>query len=187
MLRVAGSLFRRSSGISSIHEPNVVGRKSRPDHRRGQGDRQGNRRWTFARAGADVALVSRTAGDVEAVSAELRGVGRRALACPADVNDIAALPSVVERVVAELGGLDILVNCAGGGYHWHSFDDTSVEMVEEQFHFTVTSVFALTKAAVPHLLAASRRFHHQHRIGDYRQGKSGTSRLRDGRKRRWCS
>ncbi len=107
---------------------------------------------TFAGAGADVALVSRTASDVEAVAAELRGAGRRALSCPADVNDLAAFPPVVERVVAEFGGLDILVNCAGGGYHWHSFDDTTIEMVEEQFHFTVTSVYALTKVAVPHLL-----------------------------------
>lgn len=107
---------------------------------------------SFSRAGADVALVARTAGDVEAVAAELRDGGRRALACPTDVNDIAVLPNVVDQVVGELGGLDILVNCAGGGYHWHSFEDTTVEMVEAQFRFTVTSVFALTKAAVPFLL-----------------------------------
>ena len=44
------------------------------------------------------------------------------------------------------------MNCAGGGYHWYSFDDTSLEIIEEQFRFTVTSVYALVKAAAPHLL-----------------------------------
>ena len=106
----------------------------------------------FAAAGADVALVSRTASDVEAVAAELQAAGRRALACRADVGDLAVLPAVVDETVRELGGLDVLVNCAGGGYHWHSFDDTSLELVEEQFRFTVMSVYALVKAAVPHLL-----------------------------------
>jgi len=106
----------------------------------------------FAQAGADLALVSRTAADVEAVAAELRDAGRRAVACPADVNDLSTLPGVVDKAVTELGGIDILVNCAGGGYHWHAFDDTTVEMVEDVFHFTVSSVFALTKACVPHML-----------------------------------
>ena len=71
----------------------------------------------FAAAGADVALVARTAADVEAVAEELRAGGRRALACPADVNDFAGLTGVVDRAVSELGGLDVVVNCAGGGYH----------------------------------------------------------------------
>jgi 7-alpha-hydroxysteroid dehydrogenase len=106
----------------------------------------------FAAAGADVALVSRTAGDLEAVAAELQTAGRRALAFPADVSDLASLPAVVEQTVRDLDGLDVLVNCAGGGYHWHSFDDTSLEIVEEQFRFTVMSVYALVKAAAPHLL-----------------------------------
>jgi 7-alpha-hydroxysteroid dehydrogenase len=106
----------------------------------------------FAKAGADVALVARTKTDVEAVAGELHDEGHRAIACPADVTNLGELSSVVEKVTAELGGLDTLVNCAGGGYHWHSFNDTSVEMVEEAFRFTVLSVYALTKLAVPYML-----------------------------------
>ncbi len=106
----------------------------------------------FAKAGADVALVSRTESDLEAVAEEIRAGGRRAVVCPADVSDLSAIPGVVEKAVAELGGLDIVMNCAGGGYHWHSFDDTTVEMLEDLFRFTTASVFAMAKAAVPHLL-----------------------------------
>jgi hypothetical protein len=63
--------------------------------------------------------------------------GGRALACVADVNDLERLPEVVDRTVAEFGRLDVLVNCAGGGYHWHPFKDIRVEQLEKALHFTV--------------------------------------------------
>jgi NAD(P)-dependent dehydrogenase (short-subunit alcohol dehydrogenase family) len=44
---------------------------------------------------------------------EIRATGGRALACQADVADYAAVERMVERTVAEFGGLDILVNNAG--------------------------------------------------------------------------
>ncbi len=68
----------------------------------------------LAQAGADVALAARTAADLEAVAAEIRALGRRALVVPGDVNDEAALDALVARTLAELGPLRILVNNAGG-------------------------------------------------------------------------
>ena len=68
----------------------------------------------LAQAGADVALAARTQADLEAVAAEIRALGRRAIAVPLDVNDDAALDTLVARTVAELGKLTILVNNAGG-------------------------------------------------------------------------
>lgn len=109
----------------------------------------------FAAAGAAVAVVSRTRSDVEATTEEIRQRGGRALACPADVTDLGQLPGVVERTVREFGGLDTLVNCAGGGHDWRPFLDTRVEQIEGAFHFTVSSVFELTRLAVPHMLERS--------------------------------
>ena len=58
---------------------------------------------SLAEAGADVALVARTASDLEGVAATVRAAGRRALVFPADLNDVSVLPTLLARVVAELG------------------------------------------------------------------------------------
>src|SRR3990167_1924464 len=84
----------------------------------------------FCDAGASVALVSRTTEQVEAVAKDLETSGGRALALPADVTQLSALPEIVARAVDALGGLDIIVNCAGGGDLWRPFLDTRVEHLE---------------------------------------------------------
>ncbi|MBU6258025.1 MAG: glucose 1-dehydrogenase [Burkholderiales bacterium] len=68
----------------------------------------------LARAGADVALAARTQADLDAVAAEIRALGRRAIAVACDVGDAAALDRLVERSAAELGPATLLVNNAGG-------------------------------------------------------------------------
>jgi 7-alpha-hydroxysteroid dehydrogenase len=80
---------------------------------------------------------------------EIEAAGGAALALPADVADVDALPALVERTVDELGRLDIVVNNAGGGLEWHPFLETSVEQLERAFHFTVSSPFRLCQLAVP--------------------------------------
>ena len=107
---------------------------------------------TFARAGAAVTVTSRTASDVEAVVAQIESTKGTALAYPTDVTDHDNLPGLVERTVTDLGGLDIVVNNAGGGYEWSPFLDTTVEQLEAAFHFTVATPFRLCQLAVPHLL-----------------------------------
>ena len=68
----------------------------------------------LARAGADVAIndvVDEAAA--EAVAAEIRQLGQRALVVMADVTQPTQVEEMVARVVQEFGGLDILVNNAG--------------------------------------------------------------------------
>jgi NAD(P)-dependent dehydrogenase (short-subunit alcohol dehydrogenase family) len=69
----------------------------------------------LADAGADVALGLRAEGTADDLVAEIQAMGRRAIAIPMDVTELAQVGSAVDAVVAEFGRLDILVNNAGLG------------------------------------------------------------------------
>lgn len=107
---------------------------------------------TYAQAGADVLLAARTKEQLDAVAAEVRGLGRRAHVVPCDVNDNDTLAALADEAVRELGRLDVVVNNAGGSMP-RPFLDTTPGYLERSFHFNVTTAFVLSRAAVPHLLA----------------------------------
>jgi NAD(P)-dependent dehydrogenase (short-subunit alcohol dehydrogenase family) len=68
----------------------------------------------YAAAGADVALVARSADALAGVADEVKAAGRRALVLPCDVTDPAAVEAAAQAAVEGLGHVDILVNNAGG-------------------------------------------------------------------------
>jgi len=69
----------------------------------------------FAKAGADVAIGSRTnEGDgLEAVAEEIRKLGQHALAVKADVSRKKDVENMVEKTIAELEDIDVLISNAG--------------------------------------------------------------------------
>ena len=70
----------------------------------------------LAEAGADVALVSRTRADLDAVAADIRAAtGRCAIGFVADVTRDADIRAMVAAVMAEFGQIDVLINNAGIG------------------------------------------------------------------------
>jgi 7-alpha-hydroxysteroid dehydrogenase len=106
----------------------------------------------FVDAGAAVALVARTREDLERVAGDIAAANGQALALPADVTDVSVLSGLVERTVTEFGGLDTVVNCAGGGDMWRALPDNTVDELEAAFHFNVAAPFELVRVSVPHLL-----------------------------------
>ena len=68
----------------------------------------------FAEAGADVAICGRAieGSELEAVTEEIRQLGRRSLAIQADIAQKTDVDNMVQRVITELGSVDILVNNA---------------------------------------------------------------------------
>jgi 7-alpha-hydroxysteroid dehydrogenase len=105
----------------------------------------------MAQAGAQVSLTARTRSDLEAVAETVGRSGRRALVFPGDVNELEVLPRLVDATVTTFGGVDIVVNNAGGSQSFPLLD-TRVEHLERSFHFNVSVTFELTRLAVPHLL-----------------------------------
>ncbi|MBI3451156.1 MAG: SDR family NAD(P)-dependent oxidoreductase [Acidobacteria bacterium] len=102
----------------------------------------------LARAGARVALVARTAAEIEAAAAEIRaGAGRdSALAFPCDVTNAEEVSRAVARAVAAFGEIDALVNAAGAAEsapHARTADDLVERMLRVNLygpHHTMGSV-----------------------------------------------
>ncbi len=67
----------------------------------------------FAREGADVAVVDINLEAAEECAAEVKALGRKAIALKVDVSNSSEVDAMVKQVTEELGALDILVNNAG--------------------------------------------------------------------------
>lgn len=105
----------------------------------------------LAEAGADVVVAARTAEQIEGVADEIRALGRRAVPMSFDVLELDRLGELVDAATSQLGGLDLLVNNAGGSMP-KPLLDTSVRSFERALTFNVTTAFELTRAAVPAML-----------------------------------
>lgn len=105
----------------------------------------------LARAGADVALIGRRPAPLESVAGEIEGLGRRALALPADVRDWERVQAVVQETVSRLGRLDILVNNAGGQFG-APFEQMTPNGWKAVLDTNLNGVFHCTRAAADYLI-----------------------------------
>ena len=106
--------------------------------------------FALADAGAHVALAARTESDLEAVAEQIDARHRRALVVPTDVTEREQLEHLVTRTADELGGVDIVVNNAGG-WDPRPLLQTSPRNMEAAFKFNVLAAFSLTQLCIPHL------------------------------------
>ncbi|MGP4753419.1 SDR family oxidoreductase [Agrobacterium pusense] len=105
----------------------------------------------LAEDGADVAITyEKSVEKAEALCAEIRALGRNAIAIHADAACIAAATATVEQTVSELGGLDILVNNAGVLLA-SDFATQPLEEIDLQLNVNVRGVFLITQAALKYI------------------------------------
>lgn len=107
----------------------------------------------FAREGADVAIsyLPQEEPDARRILDLIQKAGRKALALPGDLRDPEYCRSLVERTVAEFGGIDILVNNGGKQVTQDSIVEISDEQFDDTMKTNVYAMFYITRAAVPHM------------------------------------
>ncbi len=106
----------------------------------------------FAEAGADVAIVARSAAALETVKADVEALGRKCVVIPLDVTQRGAPKAIAEAALAGLGRLTILVNNVGGlgGTDViHGAMDMPEDVFRDQIDVNLTSVLLMTQAAAP--------------------------------------
>ncbi|MFN3791636.1 SDR family oxidoreductase [Massilia sp.] len=110
----------------------------------------------FAREGADVAVMYLNEHeDAEETKRCIEAEGRRCVTIAGDVKDAAFCKDAVEKVVAEFGRLDVLVNNAAFQEHASSLLDITEERLDETFRTNIYGYFHMARAALPHLKEGS--------------------------------
>jgi NAD(P)-dependent dehydrogenase (short-subunit alcohol dehydrogenase family) len=108
----------------------------------------------FAREGADVLIsyLEETA-DAEETADLVQSAGRRAVLVEGDLTDLGECRRVIARGAEAFGRLDVLVNNAATQTTHDSFAEITDAVVEHVFRTNVFPLFALCRAAIPHLPA----------------------------------
>jgi NAD(P)-dependent dehydrogenase (short-subunit alcohol dehydrogenase family) len=112
----------------------------------------------LAGEGCDVAIAGRDAGALAASASELSaGSGRRVVAVVVDTGDDASVEAMVATCVAELGGVDILVNNAAkplGQSAPPKLADITSDLFWDDVNVKVMGYLRCAKAVAPHMIAA---------------------------------
>ena len=109
---------------------------------------------SLAQAGADVAVNFRSnESAAKEVVEHIKGLGRRALLCQADVSREFEVARMLEKIRKELGPVAILVNNAGVG-KVRSMEEVTEEDWDEMLATNLKAVFLVTQGVLPDMRAA---------------------------------
>ncbi|WP_262060750.1 SDR family NAD(P)-dependent oxidoreductase [Streptomyces sp. STR69] len=110
----------------------------------------------FAAAGAKVVVADLNADGAEAVVKEMEQAGGTAVAVTGDLSEQAVVDEVTATAVERFGGVDVLVNNAGIMDRMSALADVADAEWERVIRVNLTAPFLLTRAVLPHMLAAGR-------------------------------
>ena len=106
----------------------------------------------FAEAGADVAIVARSADGLAETASDIEAVGRKAVVIPADVTSDEEVGAAVGTAIDQLGYVDIVVNNAGGSNFMVEFRDLRLSGWDKLIQLNLTSSVYVCRAFAGHLL-----------------------------------
>lgn len=104
----------------------------------------------FAKAGIDVALVSRSQDKLEKVAAAAKEIGVEAKAFTVDLSCVSQVQAKIQAIAQEFGDIDILVNNAGMGYT-ANLSETPLEDWQQVINLNLTSVFQSMMGILPEM------------------------------------
>ncbi len=105
----------------------------------------------LAEAGAHVVVTARSRDEIEGVAAAIRARGQKADAIVMDVTDIAG----AQKIIAETGPYDVLVNNAGGARHSPALDATQ-ENFDVVADMNLKGAYFIAQAVAKGLVAANK-------------------------------
>ena len=108
----------------------------------------------FAYAGARVALVGHTRGELETTRDEIESAGGKALALVADVSDAVAIKDAFTHLDDTWGGLDIVVANAGVNGVWAPLEQIAPEEWDRTLAVNLRGTFLTVRSALPLLKRA---------------------------------
>jgi gluconate 5-dehydrogenase len=117
--------------------------------------------WGFARRGALVAVAGPSGDKASALAAQIAAAGGRALGIGLDARRPEEIARTVDRIVAEWGGIDVLVNCVGIQRE-QGIMEVSEAMFDEVYETNLKSAMFLAQAVARHQIAAGNGGRHVH-------------------------
>jgi len=110
----------------------------------------------LADAGADVALVARSADGLAETAEAVAAVGRKAVVIPADVTSYDAVADAAAMAIDQLGAVDVVVNNAGGSNFMVPFSDLRLSGWDKLLQLNLSSAVYVCHAFAHHLLERGR-------------------------------
>lgn len=109
-----------------------------------------------ARAGARVAVLARTAGEIEETRSLIAGEGGTAIALPLDLVDRPAVERAFDRIAEELGPIDTLVNNHGSFRAFGPIWDCDPDIWWGDVEINLRGTFHTSRATAPRMLARGK-------------------------------
>ncbi len=111
---------------------------------------------TLAAEGASVAINYFSSGDgADAAVAEITGNGGKAFAMQGDLTKQADVDALVAKTVADFGGINVLVNNAGGLVERKKIGEMSDDLWHTVMDLNLTSTFRMTRACLAHMTSGA--------------------------------
>ncbi len=105
----------------------------------------------LAKAGAIVGVLGHTLSELQKTAELIEAAGSRAIILDADIADETAMHKAIETLVAETGGLDIVVANAGINGVWAPIDDLKPDEWDQTIRVNLRGTYLTLNASVPHL------------------------------------